>query len=345
MARVRIDGVTRRFGGAVAVAGVSLDIPSGEFLTILGPSGCGKTTTLRMVSGLTLPDAGHILIGGRDVTQVPSHKRNIAMVFQSHALFPHMTVADNVAFGLRMRGIGRRDREGRAMAALAMVRLDGFAGRLPAQLSGGQQQRVALARALVTEPDVLLLDEPFGALDRKLRGEMQVELRALVRQTGVTALFVTHDQEEALVLSDRIVVMRDGRIEQVGPPREIYARPRTAFVADFMGVETLLRGRVSANGFETGGLTLTLPSGARMGPALAAIRAEAVSLAPGGIPATVTGEVYGGAQVRLTLDAGGVALVAALPAQAGPVPSTGDRVAFAIDPAAIGLLPAEEGPA
>jgi len=228
--------VTKTFDGRiVAVDGVTLDIAAGEFFSLLGPSGCGKTTSLRMIAGFELPDSGRVHVAGKDITDLPVHKRDMGMVFQSYALFPHRTVAENVAFGLRMRDVAKPEIERRVEAALALVALTGLEERKPGQLSGGQQQRVALARALVVEPPVLLCDEPLGALDRKLRQQMQFELKELQKRLGVTLVFVTHDQEEALAMSDRIAVMNHGRVEQVGAPTEIYERPRTRFVADFIG--------------------------------------------------------------------------------------------------------------
>jgi putative spermidine/putrescine transport system ATP-binding protein len=233
--------VTKTFDGkVVAVDGVTLDIAAGEFFSLLGPSGCGKTTSLRMIAGFEMPDSGRVHVGGQDITDVPVHKRDMGMVFQSYALFPHRTVAQNVAFGLRMRDVPKADIDRRVAAALAQVALTGMEDRRPSQLSGGQQQRVALARALVIEPRVLLCDEPLGALDRKLRQQMQFELKELQHRLGVTLVFVTHDQEEALAMSDRIAVMSRGRVEQVGSPTEIYERPRTRFVADFIGEINLL---------------------------------------------------------------------------------------------------------
>jgi len=233
--------VTKTFDGkVVAVDRVTLDIAAGEFFSLLGPSGCGKTTSLRMIAGFEMPDSGRVHVGGQDITDVPVHKRDMGMVFQSYALFPHRTVAQNVAFGLRMRDVPKADIDRRVAAALAQVALTGMEDRRPSQLSGGQQQRVALARALVIEPRVLLCDEPLGALDRKLRQQMQFELKELQRRLGVTLVFVTHDQEEALAMSDRIAVMNHGRVEQVGAPTEIYERPRTRFVADFIGEINLL---------------------------------------------------------------------------------------------------------
>jgi putative spermidine/putrescine transport system ATP-binding protein len=240
-AAIRLENVTKTFDGkVVAVDRVTLDIAAGEFFSLLGPSGCGKTTSLRMIAGFEMPDSGRVHVGGQDITDVPVHKRDMGMVFQSYALFPHRTVAQNVAFGLRMRDVPKADIDRRVAAALAQVALTGMEDRRPSQLSGGQQQRVALARALVIEPRVLLCDEPLGALDRKLRQQMQFELKELQRRLGVTLVFVTHDQEEALAMSDRIAVMNHGRVEQVGAPTEIYERPRTRFVADFIGEINLL---------------------------------------------------------------------------------------------------------
>ncbi len=239
---VRVRGLRKEFGDVVAVDGVDLDVRDGEFLTLLGPSGSGKTTVLRMIAGFELPTAGSIELGGLDVTLRPPFERDVNTVFQDYALFPHMSVLDNVAYGMRVRRVGRRERSARAHDALAGVRLAEMASRMPSQLSGGQRQRVALARALVNRPRVLLLDEPLGALDLKLREQMQVELKAIQRQVGITFVFVTHDQEEALTMSDRIAVFSGGRIEQVGSPADVYERPATPFVAGFVGTSNLLRG-------------------------------------------------------------------------------------------------------
>jgi putative spermidine/putrescine transport system ATP-binding protein len=240
---IRLRGLRKEFAGhppVVAVAGIDLDIYDGEFLTLLGPSGSGKTTVLRMISGFELPTGGSIELAGIDVTRVPPFDRDVNTVFQDYALFPHMTVRQNVEYGLRVKGVAKAERRRRAQEALDGVRLDDYGERKPGQLSGGQRQRVALARALVNRPQVLLLDEPLGALDLKLREEMQVELKAIQRQVGLTFVFVTHDQEEALTMSDRIAVFRDGRIEQVGTPAEVYERPATQFVAGFVGTSNLL---------------------------------------------------------------------------------------------------------
>jgi spermidine/putrescine ABC transporter ATP-binding subunit len=247
-APVRLERVAKRYGTQVAVEEVSLDIAAGEFVSLLGPSGSGKTTTLLMIAGFVVPGSGTIRLGGADITHLPPHRRNIGMVYQSYALFPHMTVARNIAFPLRMRAMRRTEITRRTERALGLVQLAGFGERLPGQLSGGQQQRVALARALVFEPPLLLMDEPLGALDRKLREELQIEIKRIQRATGSTAIYVTHDQEEALSLSDRVVVMNHGRIEQVGAPSELYERPRTRFVADFLGASNFLEASVVALG-------------------------------------------------------------------------------------------------
>jgi putative spermidine/putrescine transport system ATP-binding protein len=233
---VELRGLHKRYGAVVAVHALDLRIEPGQLLCLLGPSGCGKTTTLRAIAGLVQPDSGEILVDGRVMNQVPAHRRGFGLVAQNYALFPHMSVIENVTFGLRMRGVARAETTRRARDALAMVQLAQMENRYPRQLSGGQQQRVALARCLVVEPDVLLLDEPLGALDKKLREAMQVELKSLQQQVGITTIFVTHDQEEALTLSDRIAVMHDGELQQLGTPQEIYETPRNRFVADFIGV-------------------------------------------------------------------------------------------------------------
>jgi spermidine/putrescine ABC transporter ATP-binding subunit len=242
-----------------AVQGVDLEVRPGEMVSLLGPSGCGKTTTLRMIAGLEAPDAGEIRIGGRRANEVPPWRRNIGMVFQNYALFPHKSVAENIAYGLVIRRLPREEIAARVADAMRQVRLEGLDDRAPSQLSGGQRQRVALARAIVTRPDVLLFDEPLAALDRKLREQMQVEIKLLQREVGITSIFVTHDQDEALTLSDRIVVMEHGRIVQIGTPAEVYERPQSHFVSDFIGMMTALRGTVL--GAEAGGLRVRLAGG------------------------------------------------------------------------------------
>jgi spermidine/putrescine transport system ATP-binding protein len=241
---ILVDGVTKRFDDVTAVDDVSITIPGGEFFSMLGPSGCGKTTTLRMIAGFETPDEGRILLQGGDVTTVPPARRNVNMVFQAYGLFPHMTVAENIAFGPKIKKLGRAEIASRLSDVIKTVRLDGLEDRRPNQLSGGQQQRVALARALVNQPAALLLDEPLGALDLKLRKEMQLELKELQQRTGTTFVYVTHDQEEAMTMSDRIAVMNGGVVEQLATPRELYQRPATAFVAGFIGTSNLIQLRV-----------------------------------------------------------------------------------------------------
>ena len=273
---VELCGLHKRYGALVVVESLDLRIEPGEFVSLLGPSGCGKTTTLRAISGLVRPDGGEVRVGGRVMNDVPAHRRGLGLVAQNYALFPHMTVRDNVAFGLRMRKVPAADIERRTQEALATVQLASMADRYPRQLSGGQQQRVALARCLVIEPDVLLLDEPLGALDKKLREAMQVELKSLQRQVGITTIFVTHDQEEALTMSDRIAVMHQGRLQQFGTPEEIYERPRNRFVADFIGVCNFLACRV-----------------AKCGPGLVQVSLEDGALVPVAVPVGATGFTEG----------------------------------------------------
>ena len=295
---VEAHNVTRRFGEVTAVDAVSLTVVGGEFLTLLGPSGCGKTTLLRMIAGFELPDSGHIILGGRDVTHLPPHQRDVTTVFQQYALFPHLNVFANVAFGLRRRHVAADEITRRVESALEMVRLGGLRERHPSELSGGQQQRVALARALVVEPRVLLLDEPLAALDLKLRKQMQIELKGLQRRLGISFIYVTHDQEEALTMSDRIVVMNAGRIEQVGRAEEIYERPQTEFVAGFIGVSNILEGTVEE---VTGKVsTVSLGSvriaaradGASPGERVRVlIRPEKISLAAEAAPGSLSGRI------------------------------------------------------
>src|SRR5215831_18478844 len=248
MARVDLLGLSKRYGDQHAVRAVDLRVEQGELVVLLGPSGCGKTTTLRLIAGFAEASAGRVLLGGRDVTRLPPYRRNTGMVFQGYALFPHLSAADNVGFGLEMRRIPAPERRRRVEEALRLVRLDGLGDRLPRQLSGGQQQRVALARALVIEPDVLLLDEPLSNLDAQLRQEVRVEIRDLQRKLGLTTVMVTHDQEEALTMADRLVVMSHGRVQQVGSQRDLYERPANAFVAGFVGRTNFLHGRIEAPG-------------------------------------------------------------------------------------------------
>ncbi|HEX3629576.1 MAG TPA: ABC transporter ATP-binding protein [Candidatus Dormibacteraeota bacterium] len=245
-AEVQLEGVRKAFGDVVAVDGVDLDVREGEFFSLLGPSGCGKTTCLRMIAGFEEPSAGRILLHGRDVAALPAYERDVNTVFQDYALFPHMSVRENVEYGLMVKGVGRGDRRQRVIEALRMMRLDRFDRRKPAELSGGQRQRVALARAIVNQPRVLLLDEPLGALDLKLRQAMQIELKSIQQRLSMTFVYVTHDQEEALTMSDRLAVMNQGRVEQVGTPAEVYERPATGFVAGFVGASNVLSGKAAS---------------------------------------------------------------------------------------------------
>ncbi|HXU34367.1 MAG TPA: ABC transporter ATP-binding protein [Thermoanaerobaculia bacterium] len=328
---VEVEGVRREFGSFVALDGVSLAIRPGEFLTLLGPSGCGKTTLLRILAGLDVADAGKVRIDGQDVGEIPAHRRPVNTVFQSYALFPHMSVRDNVAFGLKMKKVPAAEVVRRVDRMLDLVQIATFADRKPAQLSGGQKQRVALARALINEPKVLLLDEPLGALDSKLRKELQVELLALQRRLGITFIFVTHDQEEALVMSDRIAVMRAGRIEQLGDAEEIYERPRTRFVSQFLGTCNLIEGKATRREglavlVETpfgelrveghGAPATPTPDSPRETLTLA-IRPEKVRMSPAGeegenrVPVTVRELIYIGSETHYLLDAPGGAILTA----------------------------------
>ena len=330
---VEVVSARKTYGAEVtALAGVSLAVAPGEFFTLLGPSGCGKTTLLRLLAGFEAPDAGAIRIGGRDVTADPPHRRPVNTVFQSYALFPHLTVARNVSFGLEMRGTPRRDADARAREMLELVELSAMADRRPAQLSGGQQQRVALARALAPAPEVLLLDEPLSALDLKLRQAMRRELSRIQHETGITFVFVTHDQEEALAMSDRIAVMRDGRILQTGTPREIYDAPSSRFVADFIGETNFLTGEAAQGALRLpSGETLPAPAD-RSGEITLAVRPEQVRLGPAGeagtLAATVTDAVYMGTDTHCHLRlSDGTPLVARLPSAPGlPPPERGAAV-------------------
>jgi spermidine/putrescine transport system ATP-binding protein len=319
---IELRSTVKRFGSVTAVDRVSLTIRDGEFFSLLGPSGCGKTTTLRMIAGFEFPDAGDIVLHGTSIGATPPHQRRVNTVFQSYALFPHMTVADNVGFGLEMQRVARSERERRVREALELVRLTDYSGRWPRQLSGGQQQRVALARALINQPEVLLLDEPLGALDQKLRKEMQLELKRMQERVGITFIFVTHDQEEALSMSDRIAVMHHGRVLQVGTPTEIYERPNCRFVADFIGDTNFFDGQVTAGSAgrtvvtTADGLVVTGASEQSLAPgssATVSLRPEKARLTPDSPPgdivncfaATVDRVDYIGSDTRMLVRIGG----------------------------------------
>ncbi len=364
---VELRDVTKRFGGTTALDALSLTARAGEFLTLLGPSGCGKTTALRLISGLEQPDAGGVYLAGADVTSLPPHRREVNQVFQSYALFPHLSVFDNVAFGLRMKKLPAGEIRPRVDRALALVALDGLERRRPAQLSGGQRQRVALARALVCEPRVLLLDEPLSALDARLRAQVREELRALQRRLGLTFILVTHDQEEALAVSDRIAVIHRGRVEQIGGVEDIYHRPSSRFVAGFVGEANLLEARLTGNsgdGDDSGGRTwCRLEAGGQLlalsspplpdGPAgktfTLLIRPEHVRLAERGAPgqeapntfdAVVEERIFQGASVTLHLRVGETLRLRAFhPSGAGPAPAAGTRVSVHLTPSDCVPLP------
>jgi spermidine/putrescine transport system ATP-binding protein len=351
---VQLVDLVKRFGDFTAVAGINLEMPSGEFFSLLGPSGCGKTTSLRMIAGFERPSEGQILLDGVDMAQTPPHKRNVNTVFQNYALFPHLTVEENVAFGLKYKKATKQETKERVGHALELVALTGFGHRRPSQLSGGQQQRVALARALILNPAVLLLDEPLGALDAKLRKRLQIELKALQEEVGITFIYVTHDQEEALTMSDRIAVMSQGRVEQVGPPKEIYEEPATAYVADFLGVSNLMDATASGTG--AGGCKVALGEFAlvagqgeadTVGAAKITIRPERVELLPQGttgqnhLPAMVERVVYVGSVLQVILHlAAGQTIQAWQQNEGGALPYTsGAAVTAHFPPEALRVLP------
>jgi ABC-type Fe3+/spermidine/putrescine transport system ATPase subunit len=347
MNAVELSNVTRRFGNAViAVDDIDLNVPKGAFVTLLGPSGCGKTTTLRMIAGLETPDAGEVRINGRRMNEVAIHKRNLGIVFQNYALFPHKSIFDNVAFGLKYRNVPKEEIKKRVTAALDIVRLPGVETRFPSQLSGGQQQRIALARALVIEPDVLLLDEPLSALDANLREEMRVELKNIQRRVSVATVFVTHDQGEALAMSDIVVVMNQGKIEQMGAPAEVYEHPQSEFVANFLGNANFLIATLSGGDAEgvqvrlaggsvlwvAGGVTRQVHAGDTV---KVVVRAEKVVLMPpqsGTLQAKIVDVDYLGALARYELELPGGQRLRALASLHEKVRSLGESVGIAIDP-------------
>ena len=356
MGAVSLNNIVKRFGTFTAVEKTSLDIPEGSFTTLLGPSGCGKTTTLRMIAGLLDPSEGEIIINGKRVNDVPIHKRNLGLVFQNYALFPHKTVAENIAFGLRYRNVAKPEITRRVTAALELVQLPQVAARYPKALSGGQQQRIALARAIVIEPDVLLLDEPLSALDANLREDMRVELKNIQERIGVTTVFVTHDQSEALAMSDQIVVMSNGRVEQVGAPQEVYNTPASEFVARFLGASNILSGRCIARGADGAVLEVpvfgkvTVPAAkaphlAGEGAAKLVIRAEKLLLRDsppegGAFSARATVETvdYQGQSVRYFVRAGEMQLQAINMIDESPFPA-GAQVHMTLRPQDCAALP------
>jgi spermidine/putrescine transport system ATP-binding protein len=344
--QIDLDGLLKRYGDVVAVDGIDLHMPGGEFFTLLGPSGCGKTSTLRLIAGFERLDGGAIRLDGVDMSTKPPHKRPVNTVFQSYALFPHMTVAENVAFGLRYQKVSRADATRRVGEAMEMVQLGGLEARRPGQLSGGQQQRVALARAIVLEPPVLLLDEPLGALDARLRVDLQVELKRIQETLGITFVYVTHDQDEALTMSDRVAVMRNGRVEQCGEPRVLYEEPETAFVANFLGASNLIPAIVAGDGLQVGEFVLRADVNGQTGDALAMIRPERVRLEPHGaagenrVPGMVEAVVYLGfhQDVRVRL-ASGALVRCDVPNDGTPVEhASGDPVSVHLPAACLRVL-------
>jgi len=341
---VRLEGLSRHYGPVVALDHLDLTLQPGELIALLGPSGCGKTTTLRLLAGLEDADTGRITVGGRDLTRVSAAKRDMGMVFQAYSLFPHMTVRQNVAFGLRLRKVSAAQRDKRAIEMLDLVGLSTQADRYPHQLSGGQQQRVALARALAIEPQVLLLDEPLSALDAKVRAQLRDEIRRIQLDVGITTLFVTHDQEEALAIADRVGVMREGRLEQLAPPTEVYSRPATSFVAEFVGLSNRLAGEVRGGEVIVRGCKLPLvEQDTPDGQVVALVRPEAVSLASnapepgteagsGPLTGTVIAITFLGATSRVTVDLGDTRVMAQLPTSEASALAAGSRVVLAIRP-------------
>jgi len=355
MAGVELKSVTKAFGPVVAVEDADVTFEEGSFTTLLGPSGCGKTTILRMIAGLEAPTGGDIHIGGRRINDVPIHKRNLGLVFQNYALFPHRTIGQNIAFGLKYRGVSRADQRDKVKRALDIVRLPGVEDRYPSQLSGGQQQRIALARAIVIEPDVLLLDEPLSALDANLREEMRVELKTIQRRIGITTVFVTHDQSEALALSDKIVVMSAGHVEQTGSPQQVYGRPSSEFVARFLGNANILPARVLSKTSKAirvgidglGDVAVEGEEGGVGDKVHVVMRAENLHLQPAGKRAakagnqfqgTVTAVDYQGQLARYFIDVGGHSLEAVNTIDGSPL-AEGTKVTASVRPVDIVLLP------
>ena len=347
MSDLRLESIVKRFGAVTAVDHVDLTVPQGRFVCLLGPSGCGKTTLLRMIAGLEAPSDGRLILDGEDITAQPVHRRGFGMVFQSLALFPHLTVAENVAYALSIRGADKAAQRARVMELLELIQLPDIAERQVSQLSGGQRQRVAIARALAVDPRLFLLDEPLSALDAKLREALQVELRLLQRRLGVTTILVTHDQREAMTMADSIVVMDRGQVQQSGSPLEIYRNPANAFVADFIGTSNLLDGRARGAGrIELPGGEVVAPGGPESGAVTASIRPEDLRLSAG-VPAganCLSGEVVFvrdvGQTVETHVDCAGQRLVAVAIPEGDPPFSSGDRVAVELPAEAIVVFPA-----
>ena len=334
---LRIEAVSKTFGPIRAVDSISLDIRENEFFALLGPSGCGKTTLLRMLAGFETPSAGRILLGGQDIAPLPPEKRPLNLMFQSYALFPHMTVRQNLNYGLEMEGLKKAEIRTRVDDVLASTDLAALADRKPDQLSGGQKQRAALARALVKRPRVLLLDEPLGALDKKLRERMQLELKRLQHEAGITFIIVTHDQEEALVMADRMAILKDGKLLQVGSPEEIYEQPNDRFVANFIGIMNFVEGEIDASGaFVADGGRVALPVRHGPGRVVLAVRPEHVSLSPAGdgVPATIFEIAYHGLDrvLHARTTASGQAVQIRLPAETGQQYQVGQQVHLAFRP-------------
>ena len=334
---VRLENLSRRYAGVTALDGLNLTMAPGELVALLGPSGCGKTTALRLVAGLEDADGGRVVIGGQDVTNVPANKREIGMVFQAYSLFPHMTAMQNVEFGMQLHDVDAAERRKRAVDMLELVGLSAHVNKYANQMSGGQQQRVALARALAIEPKVLLLDEPLSALDARVRARLRDEIRRVQLEVGTTTLFVTHDQEEALAIADRVGVMNAGHIEQLGPPTVIYSRPATPFVAEFVGLTNRLAGVVKGGEVEVRGTRLPLVKpDLNDGPAIALVRPEAVSVAadgdmsPGPLIGSVISTVFLGATSRVTVDLGDITVLAQLPTSDATSLTAGTRVRLAM---------------
>ena len=350
---LQLIDLTKSFDDVMVIKGISLSIAHGEFVTILGPSGCGKTTTLRIIAGLAAPDSGRVLLSGTDVTDMPPNKRNVNTVFQNYALFPHMNVARNIGYGLRLRGTPRKEIDRRVQEMLELVQLSDFGSRMPSQISGGQRQRVAIARAVVLQPDVLLLDEPLGALDLRLRQQMQGELKSLQQQLGISFIYITHDQEEALNMSDRIAIMSEGRFEQIGTPEAIYERPETRFAAGFIGQGTLFEGEIiEQNGdscrvkTDAGLVTVRKHEGIKPGDKCAvSVHAERIRFGTNpvhgfDVPATVVSHRFSGSAIRseLRLLTGNV-IAAVGEGLMGDLPTAGTEVFVHFDPRHCALIP------